>query len=153
MISTLLFDFNNVLLFVEETTVKSVAATYQKIDVPSSWSKFFFLNTELLQFIKEHHSKLNSAILSASEFSLYQPEIKELVVPYFDHLFFAKDEGWSKDLPATYMAVADRLKLDPSSLLFVDDKRENVEAAQRAGLSTIHFTTNAEYFRQVEKLV
>lgn len=153
MISTLVFDFNNVLLFVEESAVKHVAGEYQKIDVPSSWSKFFFLNTELLQFIKDQHAQLNNAILSASEFSLYQPEIKNLVVPYFDQLFFAKDQGWPKDVPATYLTLADQLSTKPEDIVFVDDKFDNVEAAKKAGLQTVHFTTNAEYFRQIKNLI
>jgi HAD superfamily hydrolase (TIGR01549 family) len=153
MLTTFLFDFNNVLLFVEESAIKHVAKSYIKIHVPSSFSTYFYLNTELLEFTKEHRQKYQMSILSASEYSLYQPEIKSVIEPYFDSFFFAKDLGWSKDEPATYLATAEKLKRNPQTILFIDDKWENVEAAQRAGMQTIHFTTNSDLIRQIEPLL
>lgn len=151
MIATLLFDFNNVLLFVEESAAAFVCNEYQKIEVPSSYSKYFFLNTELLTFIQKKRPQLSTAILTASEFSLYQPEIKAAVMPFFDHIFYAKDNNWSKDVPATYLAVAKKLKTKPETIFFTDDKFENVAAAKTSGMNTHHFVKNTDLFAQIEK--
>lgn len=49
-------------------------------------------------------------------------------------------EGVAKPEPAIYRLAADRLGLPPSSLVFVDDKQANVDAAEAVGMRGLVFT-------------
>jgi len=47
--------------------------------------------------------------------------------------------GLSKPDPRIYQLCLDRLGLAAPATLFVDDRADNVEAAARVGLQTLHF--------------
>jgi putative hydrolase of the HAD superfamily len=65
----------------------------------------------------------------------------------------AKDFGWAKDLPASYTAAAKELGTIPAEILFTDDKITNVEAAEAAGITSIHFENNQQFIAKLEKLL
>lgn len=44
-----------------------------------------------------------------------------------------------KKLVEAYIAVAKHLSLEPQNILYIDDSRENIEAAEAAGLVTHHY--------------
>lgn len=53
---------------------------------------------------------------------------------FFDARIFSCDEGLAKPDPAIYHLAATRLGLKPTECLMVDDKPENIEGAQKAGM-------------------
>ncbi|MFN3858745.1 MAG: HAD family hydrolase [Caulobacter sp.] len=53
------------------------------------------------------------------------------------------DEGLIKPEPAIYRLACDRAGLEPAQLLFVDDSRANIDAADALGFRTLHFTDPA----------
>jgi putative hydrolase of the HAD superfamily len=58
----------------------------------------------------------------------------------FERVFFSCDLRLTKPDPRIFRTVIARLDAAPHDILFVDDRIENIEAAQRAGMRTIHFT-------------
>ena len=57
----------------------------------------------------------------------------------FDGAVVSGDEGVIKPDPAIYQLLMQRYSITPSCAVFIDDKLENVQAAQRLGLHGIHF--------------
>ena len=49
------------------------------------------------------------------------------------------EEHIIKPNPAIYTTLTERFGLNPSETLFIDDRKENVEAAARKGINTVHF--------------
>lgn len=154
MITHLLFDFNNVILFADGPSEDIVGTLSTKVAVPGSHTGFFYLNQELLNHIKQiKDDGISTAILSASEYSLYQPSVQEIISPYFDQIFLSKELGLPKDLPASYMKTAEKMGVDVSNVLFIDDKLDNCNAAEAAGMSVIHYQSNHDLFKAFEKFL
>jgi putative hydrolase of the HAD superfamily len=65
----------------------------------------------------------------------------------FDPLLLSCEIGVEKPDPKAYQMLLDALQLPPDQVLFIDDKKENIEAAQKLGIHAIQFK-NAE---QLEK--
>jgi putative hydrolase of the HAD superfamily len=58
---------------------------------------------------------------------------------HFEALFPSFQTGNLKPSPESYLQVARFFKVEPSRLAFVDDRSENVEAAQSIGILAHHF--------------
>jgi putative hydrolase of the HAD superfamily len=60
--------------------------------------------------------------------------------PWFDVVVVSCEVGCSKPDPEIYRLTVERLGVPAARSLFVDDRTENLAAAERAGLRTLHFT-------------
>ena len=69
---------------------------------------------------------------------------------YFDGAFFSCDLGATKEEAGFYQGVIKELDLEANDIMFWDDEKENVEAAEKAGLKA-SFYEHLEGFK--EKLV
>jgi putative hydrolase of the HAD superfamily len=59
----------------------------------------------------------------------------------FDHHTWSCELNIAKPDPAIYVHTCDKLGVKPEEALFVDDKSENIAAAESVGLEAILFTT------------
>ena len=59
---------------------------------------------------------------------------------FFDVIVVSYEVGCAKPDPAIYQICLDKLHVPATSALFVDDRVENLEAASRLGIQTLHFT-------------
>lgn len=59
--------------------------------------------------------------------------------------------GLRKPSAESYQAVVDHLKVDPSDIVFIDDRPVNVEGACKAGLKGIVFTKAADLENELMK--
>lgn len=71
------------------------------------------------------------------------------VLGEFDRVFLSGALGMIKPDPAIYAAVEEATGHAPGSLLFIDDKVENIEAAQHRGWQVHHFTGAAALARRL----
>jgi 2-haloacid dehalogenase len=46
----------------------------------------------------------------------------------------------------------DRYNVDPASALFIDDNVKNIDAGNKIGLTTIHFTSAEQLGKELQKL-
>ena len=68
----------------------------------------------------------------------------------FDRRFYSCRVGLAKPDPAVYEAVLSGLGATPRSVLFIDDRAENVLAATALGLQAVRFTSAEELPGQLE---
>jgi len=65
--------------------------------------------------------------------------------------------GWShamrtaKPDPAIYLLAAEALKTAPCNILFIDDRAENIAAAAKLGMQTVHYTTHDAFKRTMRE--
>lgn len=69
----------------------------------------------------------------------------------FDREVYSCRLGVAKPAPAFFRAVVDSLRLEPGRALFIDDRRENVEAARQVGMRGAVFSldSGADGLREV----
>ena len=66
------------------------------------------------------------------------------VYRHFDGEVVSCEEGICKPEPEIYRLLLDRYALDPAETLFIDDRPENVEAAEREGIVGFHYDRRDE---------
>lgn len=59
--------------------------------------------------------------------------------------------GVVKPMPKIYDLLLERFNLDPTETIFIDDRKENIQAAEAKGISGFHFDRN-DYEGSCEKL-
>ncbi|WP_195983999.1 HAD family phosphatase [Clostridium sp. D33t1_170424_F3] len=70
---------------------------------------------------------------AAYSFHLYKERIP--VFPLLDGYLVSADEKMVKPSPAIYQLLCSRYRLQPEECYFIDDRLENVQAAQQCGMS------------------
>lgn len=98
------------------------------------------VNGRVLDYIRRLSGKYRLAVCSNWPSGLRQWLEEWNIDTLFDVVFCSGDEGVAKPDPKAYLMTVQRLGVTPWESIFVDDACENVEAASRLGLRTIHFT-------------
>lgn len=68
----------------------------------------------------------------------------------FDHLTFSHRLRIAKPDPSIYAHAAHGLGVHPQHVLFIDDRKENVEGALRAGMQAIQYTDHPAFERAMQ---
>lgn len=71
---------------------------------------------------------------------------------YFERVFTSHDIGSRKPEPACFQAVLDYLALPAESVVMVDDRPDNIDAAVRLGMKGITATDPTQIARRLEDL-
>lgn len=103
------------------------------------------INTPLLELTDELRSKsINVSILSNDGSSL-RNYIQGLgIAHHFDAIFVSGELGMMKPDQRIYQHVARDLGLDPSEILFIDDKQSNIDGAFRAGMQAAVYQSTSQ---------
>lgn len=64
----------------------------------------------------------------------------------FDHVYYSHEIGQRKPDEAAYTFILNKHELNPQKTLFIDDKLENIEAAQALGIQTIHLKNSEDLY-------
>jgi putative hydrolase of the HAD superfamily len=95
-------------------------------------------NTELLKRLKENY---NLYILSNfHKESFEEVSVKHEFFSHFDGGIVSAYYQCIKPEKKIYRLLLDKYNLNPQETLFIDDLAENVEAAEKIGINTIHLT-------------
>ncbi|MBS1799253.1 MAG: HAD family phosphatase [Acidobacteria bacterium] len=69
----------------------------------------------------------------------------------FDHHVWSYRLLLAKPEAAIYAAAAEGLKTPPTNILFIDDKRENTDAALAFGMKAIQYTDHPTFLREMQE--
>jgi epoxide hydrolase-like predicted phosphatase len=131
------------------------------MNAPDAWQTFprqFFagevLDTRLVEYVRHLHGTHKTALLSNASDSLdeYVRSTLELG-DAFDIIIISALVGVSKPDPAIYRLALDRLQVAANEAIFVDDRRDNVEAAAEVGIHAIQFSTREALIAQIDHLL
>ena len=76
---------------------------------------------------------------------------KQKVYENFDGDVVSCEVGIVKPMPEIYNLLLERFDLNPAETIFIDDRKENVDAAAAKGITTFHFDRN-DYEGSCERL-
>lgn len=88
-----------------------------------------------------------------SDVTQYQAEIIRKIGYYnlFSPVLLSYEIGVKKPNPEAFQILLKKLNKPASSVLFIDDKIENVEAAKNQGIDAIHFNNPKQLIEELEK--
>ncbi len=111
-------------------------------------------DTELLNYIKKLRKNHKTAILSnANHGSLDRKIGAEWLEACFDVVVVSADEGMIKPDPQIYHLTAERLGVEPSDCVFIDDKQVQTEGAKNIGMQAIVYKDLAQLKLDLAPLV
>lgn len=154
MVKALISDLSRVLLFPKDPLYQeSLNQLYKKHKDEKNFSFFnyFYLNQELLDYLATKN-QIELAIFTSDTIQ-EASELNPLLVQVFSHIFSAAKFGFNKQDPEAYLKLCELLKLEVHEVVYVDDVAENVEAAERAGLTTLHYQNNQSTIQELESLL
>ena len=70
-----------------------------------------------------------------------------------DLIVYSHEAGVSKPDPRIYAITCERLDVQPSEIVFLDDNPANIAAAREYGLHAILFENNAQAMREIEAIL
>jgi len=101
---------------------------------------------EVWDFVAELREKgYKTGFLSNTERGAVEYFFEKKYDKFFDATVFSCDEGMVKPDERIYRITLDRLEVKPNEAVFVDDKKENIDAAEKIGIAGI-------LFREVEDI-
>jgi putative hydrolase of the HAD superfamily len=87
-----------------------------------------------------HQGGTRIALLSNAGFDFSSPFRFSPMAQCFERMFVSAEMLSLKPEPEIYLEVARELAIDPQQLVFVDNRRVNVEGAEAVGIRAHHFT-------------
>lgn len=125
-----------------------------KDNTESLWNTYFRKNAKL------NHNAINLSKIISDDYTMgIISNIEKIthkvvddwhVLDNFEHLFMSYEIGFSKPDPRIYKYVIDKLPFEPQNMIFIDDKKSNVDTALDLGINAIHFT---EYSKLKQSLL
>lgn len=105
----------------------------------------FKANEGILEFISSLKPKYKVVVLSNFPRELFDELVKKYSLAiYFDDFFISSDYRLIKPDPRFYTAALSKLQVKNDECFFIDDKMENVRAAQKLGIASIRYTNLKE---------
>lgn len=117
-------------------------------DIINAWNALLIgVPKYRLDFLLEVKSSFNTFLLSnTNDLHIQQinKELEEMKVnglkPFFNEVFLSYELGMRKPHKETFIEVVNRLVINPSETLFIDDSPQHLIGAKEAGLVTFHHT-------------
>ena len=103
------------------------------------------LDSVLVEFIRSLQGEYRTVLLSNAWDDL-RPLLINLwkIDGIFDNIFISGEIKLAKPDPKIFQHVIAVLGADPSTLIFVDDFIENIDAARQVGINAIHFRSREQ---------
>ncbi len=124
--------------------------SYKKFD--GVWNTMFWLNNAIFPILKKLKVRYVVAGISNISFSHKRYILKEYKIKKFlKPLIFSCDVKMRKPEPRIYKFALKKLKVKPSETIFIDDKIENIVAANKVGIQGILFKNNKKLIKDLRK--
>jgi len=155
---TLVVDFSRVLIFPTADGVDSLNSLnslnrlHRELSLAPGYNIFdhFTLNDELLEYLKQ----LKNDVYVFTDGKLHElPEISLHLTDIFKDIYSVEALAVDKRQPDAYITLAHHMGTSPSGIVFVDDKYVNIEAAKRAGIHGIQYTSNDVLIEELSTLL
>jgi epoxide hydrolase-like predicted phosphatase len=112
------------------------------------------LDKELMGYVRGLHQRYKTALLSNAWDDLRQVIAEKWhFEDVFDAIIISAEVGVAKPDPRIFQLTLDRLGVNASQAIFVDDMAVNIEAARFIGMNAIQFLTAAQVKRDIEQLL
>ncbi len=107
----------------------------------------------LVSFIRQLRPAYKTGLISNAWNPLRSLMAEWEIADAFDHLTISAEIGIAKPDPRIYAHSLDALQVVPQQAIFVDDFVENITAAHKFGLHTVHFKQPEQAIAEVKDLL
>lgn len=114
----------------------------------------FFIDQEMLTLIRELRRTYTTALLT--NFPLHVHDFMRRswhVDGAFDHIIVSADVGLIKPDPRIFQLTLDRVGCEANEAVFMDDRRNNVDAATAMGMKGIYFKSKARAIADLSRVL
>ena len=122
-------------------TLKDVGAMVRRNDYAIPWIKELQGKGYRCLYLSNFSEKARKECAASMDF-----------LPYMDGGILSYQDKVIKPMPEIYQLLIDRYELVPEECVFLDDTVRNLEAAQKFGIHTIHFTSQEQAIRELREL-
>jgi HAD superfamily hydrolase (TIGR01549 family) len=136
-----------------ETLADAYGGKAAPADWLAAWTCHFRLKTEMAELIEQRLSKRLACYICSNTKDLHWSYLADRhpILRNFCRTYLSFEVGLEKPDPAIYHRLADDLG-DPSTILFVDDRSENIQAAQNAGFLGHTYSVHDDFVRHLGRL-
>jgi putative hydrolase of the HAD superfamily len=111
-------------------------------------------NTELIAYVRRLRPRYRTGIVSNSFVGAREREqaaygFENLV----DEIVYSHECGMSKPDPGIYALACERLRTEPTRMVFLDDYGPCVAGAREAGIHAVLYQDNTQAIRDIERLL
>jgi putative hydrolase of the HAD superfamily len=111
------------------------------------------IDPQVVALAERVHRGYKTALLSNATVSYDQRWQRFGLVPLFDVMINSARVGLAKPEPEIYRLTLDRLGVQPSEALFIDDRERNTRAAEKLGMPGIVFSDARQLERELQKIL
>lgn len=125
----------------------------QPQQVEGYFNKKIVINTELLSVLEALKNQYKIIMLSNSNSTMLRNILDHYSLSsYFDDIIISGEVGYIKPQTEIYQLVLDRLSLRPLQVIYIDDRLQNIEAAEKIGIKGILYKNNTEFNEEFGKI-
>lgn len=126
---------------------KSAPKTVSKKEIITAWNamlgRFPEEHCNLLLALQKNYRTFLLSNTNVIHIEAFEKNMKLQNIPYrmtdlFEEVWYSSSIGMRKPHPETYVYCMQKVGLIPQRTLFIDDKEENIQGAQKAGMKTLH---------------
>lgn len=122
-----------------------------KVNLPDyKFSDYFSFNTDLIDYLRLISAKIPLHLFTAAQKFLQSPEALGTLFPLFTSVISTSDMGMRKTDIESFQLICSNLAVQPAQVVYVGDNSANVETAAKAGVQTIHYTTNSQVIADLQ---
>lgn len=133
--------------------LKAISADSMAESTFDEWNSFpGNIDNQYLLTLKERFGGLDMSILTNGTDRLKSDLCKLGIENSFYRIFNSSEIGYCKPQVEIYHHVISELRLSPSEILFIDDSKAHIEAAQNIGFKTIHYKSFDHFQMELNKL-
>jgi glucose-1-phosphatase len=111
------------------------------------------LDTELVDFIRSLKPRFKIGIISNAWSQIEESLVEWGINDAFEVVVGSGDVGIMKPDPRIFQIALERLGVESSEVVFVDDFIQNVRGAQALGIAAIHFQGREQVIQELEQLL
>ena len=112
--------------------------------------EYLEFNQELLRFLATLVPTTRLCLYTAATQFQHDLRVKPILDPIFASVYSTEGLGMRKTDPESFQLVCSQLQAIPSQVIYVGDNSACVEAAAKAGLSAILYTTNSDVISAIQ---
>lgn len=110
-------------------------------------------NEELFDYIKELKKTYKIGFLSNIAGNFLHRMFTQEQLALFDKICLSFETGLVKPDPKSFLDITDRLGVNPSDAVMIDDQERQITGAREAGLQAILFTDLGQFKNDISKLL
>ncbi|NCO12565.1 MAG: hypothetical protein COZ34_02690 [Candidatus Pacebacteria bacterium CG_4_10_14_3_um_filter_34_15] len=156
MINTILSDFSHVILFPKDKIYTGKLNALNDILLNKygdyDFFNYFEFNQPLLDFYKSLKEKYSINIFTSGTVQ-NNLSVRKIIDQIFDNIYTAKDYGVNKTDSTAYELIAKKLNRKTNDIFFVDDQKENLQAAEEAGMTTVLYKDILQFKKEAKKVL